>query len=144
MIVVFTENIAGMLKQVFAVLGRGELMVYAASVCGATLYALRHSIDGPLPEGIKHRVTPLGTLSTVTAVCMVVALISYLVRRMGDLYNIAVNEYLLNTLSILALLFSVLVAYVVFSLKFSLDSGAARASYEQTEDFKTQWEQRDA
>lgn len=140
MVVVYSRPLADMPFEVFDVIGRGELMVYAAIVCGATLYALRHNIEGPLPEVIRQRSTPLGTLTTLTVSCMAIALSSYVVRRMGDIHHIPLNEFLVNLLSVLVLTFSISISYVVLSLKHALNSGAAPASHEQTEDFSKAWE----
>lgn len=144
-IVLFTRPIGEIPSQIIQVVGRGELMIYAASVCGSALYSLRHGIEGPIPEVQKDRVTPIGTLSVGTAVLLIVALLSYVVRRMGDINRIVLNEDLLNWVSVIVLLASLLFAYVVFSLKFALTSGAAPASREQTTNFADAWEaERDA
>ena len=45
-IVLFTRPVAELPTQIFEVVGRGELMIYAATVCGAALYSLRHGIEG--------------------------------------------------------------------------------------------------
>ena len=139
-IVLFTQPVETIPRHIFEVVGRGELMVYAAAVCGAALYNMRHGIDGPLPEALQSRVTPLGTLAVCTAMLLALALISYVVRRMGDINHTHLNENLLNVVSVLVLAASLVFAYVILSLKFALNSGAAIASHEQTEDFQKQWE----
>jgi hypothetical protein len=132
-------------SEIFLLLGRGELMVYAASVCGAVLYTLRHNLDGPLPESIKQHATSVGTLTSSSIICMFVILSAYLIRRLSDMHHFPLNERTMNVVSIISLLFSVVVAYVVYSLKYSMNSGSAVASHEQTEDFGKKWEaERDA
>jgi len=145
MIVLLTRPIEELPGQVLEVVGRGELMIYAASVCGAALYSLRHSIEGPIPDALKSRVTPKGTLSVATSLLLIIALLSYVVRRMSDINHTGLNENLLNVVSVVVLLLSLLFAYVVLSLKFALISGAGPASHEQTDDFSKAWEaERDA
>jgi hypothetical protein len=125
--------------EITKMLGRGELMVYAASVCGAILYTLRHNFDGPIPESIKQKTTSLGTLTTISSICMFIILASYLIRRLSDMHSFPLNESAINSVSITALVFSVIVAYVVYSLKYSMSSGVSVAFQEQTDDFKDKW-----
>lgn len=139
-VVMFTRSLWELPNQILGVIGRGEMMIYAASVCGTALYSLRHGIKGPLPEALKARVTPIGTLTTFTAILLFFAVASYVVRRMGDINQIPINEGLLNTVSVLVLAASLIVTYVVLSLKFALSSGYAPASHEQIEDFRKRWE----
>lgn len=138
-IVLFTRPLSELPAQVFEVIGRGELMIYAATVCGAALYSLRHGIDS-VPEAIKNRITPIGTLTVGTSLLLAVAVISYVVRRMADINHTSLNENLLNIVSFVVLITSLVFAYVVLALKFSLHSGAAIASHEQTDSFGKQWE----
>jgi hypothetical protein len=135
-----SKPIGALPSEIFTMLGRGELMVYAASVCGAILYTLRHNFDGPIPDAIKQQVTSIGALTTSSGICMFFILCSYLIRRLSDMHQFPLNENAMNLISIICLLFSVIVAYVVYSLKYSMSSGAAIASHEQTEDFKNMWE----
>lgn len=140
MIVVLSKPLAEAPSQVFSTVGRGELMVYAASVCGAVLYSLRYNIKGPLPELVQAKATPIGTLSTLTGLCMFVALSSYLVRRMSDIHKLALNENLLTGASLIVLVLAVVIAYVVFALKHSLEGGAADAAREGDTSFAAKWE----
>lgn len=120
-------------------------MIYAAAICGNGLYSLRNSIDESLPEAFKQSVTPIGTLSVITSLLLGVAIILYVVRRMSDINHIFINENLIKFMSLVVLFLSLLVVYVILSLKFALNSGAAPASHEQTADFKKQWDaERDA
>lgn len=132
-------------SEIFLLLGRGELMVYAASVCGAVLYTLRHNLDGALPDSIRQQATSVGTLTSSSIICMFVILSAYLIRRLSDMHHFPLNERTMNVISILSLIFSVIVAYVVYSLKYSMSSGSTIASHEQVEDFRKKWEaERDA
>lgn len=139
-IVLFSRPLHELPTQIFEVIGRGELMVYAATVCGTALYSLRHGIDGPIPDALRSRITPIGTLSVTISLLLGIALLSYVVRRMGDINHIQLNENLLNYSSVIVLILSLIFSYVVLSLKFALSSGAAPASHEQTEDFGKKWE----
>lgn len=76
----------------------------------------------------------------VTSLLLAMAVISYVVRRMADINNTSLNENLLNVVSVLGLITSLALAYVVLALKFSLKSGAAPASHEQTDSFGKKWE----
>ena len=138
-IVLFTRPPAEIPAQIFEVIGRGELMVYAATVCGTALYSLRHGIDA-IPSAIKSRITPKGTLSVVISLLLAIAVISYVVRRMADINKMSLNEGLLNAVSFFVLAASLTLAYIVLSLKYALQSGAATASHEQTADFGVEWE----
>ena len=140
LIVLLCRPLAEIPEQILDVVGRGEIMVYAATVCGAALYSVRHGIDGPVPDALKARVTPIGTLTSWTAILLTVAVITYVVRRMGDLFKLPINDALLNLLSIGVLGASLLLAYIILSLKFALNSGAAPASHEQTKGFSELWE----
>ena len=145
MIVLFSRPINEMPGQVFDVIGRGEIMIYAASVCGAALYSIRHGFEGPIPESLRSKVTPLGTLTVCITILLALALGSYVVRRMGDINHIDINHDMLNVSSVIVLFLSLTFAYVVLSLKFALRSGAVPASHEQTINFGKKWEEeRDA
>jgi hypothetical protein len=72
---------------------------------------------------------------------MAIAMAAYVVRRMGDLHNIKLNDGLLYGVSWVLLISSIIVAYVVFALKHSLSSGFSVASREQTGDFGAKWRQ---
>lgn len=143
--IVFSRPFSEAPRAIFEVVGRGEMMIYATSVCGATLYSLRHSLSDTLPEVIRLRATPLGTLATMSWLCLLVAICAYLVRRLGELNGFRVNDGILTWSSMFVLIFAVLIAYITFSLKHSLNSGATIASREQTEDFAKEWDrERDA
>lgn len=137
--VFFTRPFSEAPHALFEIAGRGEMMVYAASVCGAALYSLNHAFSDELPENIKQQVTPLKTLGIISWACLVIAICAYLVRRLGELNNFPVNEGILTWSSILVLIFSVVIAYITFSLKHSLQSGFTTASREQTKDFAKEW-----
>lgn len=140
LIVVLSKPIGEAPAQVLSTVGRGELMVYAASVCGAILYTLRHSLNGPLPDAVTTRTTSVGTLSTLTVICMFVAISSYLVRRMSDIHHLALNEPLLTWSSLIVLILSVMIAYVVFSLKYSLVDGGVEVAREADTAFAAKWD----
>ncbi|WP_188658576.1 hypothetical protein [Sphingomonas metalli] len=117
-------------------------MVYAASVCGSVLYSLRHNFDGPIPDALKESATPLGVFWVSAGGCMFVAVIAYIIRRLGQLNNFPVNIGVIDTVSVILFIFSIIIAYVVFSLKHSLASGMTPATTEQTASFREQWEAR--
>ena len=145
LIVVMSQPLPQGFGQIFSVIGRGELMVYAASICGAALYSLRHAFDGPIPEVIKDDVTPVGTLQTVVWICVSLAMAGYIIRKASDLHSFPLNVWVVNWSSAILLALAILVAYVTFSLKYALASGATVVSREQTVDFGKTWErERDA
>lgn len=140
LITLLTKPVNELAAQLFDVASRGELAVYAMTVCGLALYNLRHNFDGPVPDALKQRVTERGTLTVWISIILGVSMIFYVVRRMGDINNIQINANLLNAVSIVVLVASLTFAYVVLSLKFALNSGAVPASHEQTADFGKAWE----
>ena len=137
--VFFTRPLGEAPSALFDIAGRGEMMIYAASVCGAALYSLNYTIADPLPDYIQQRVTSLKTLTIISWICLFIAIFAYLVRRLGELNNFSVNEGILTWSSIVVLIFAVLIAYITFALKHSLQSGSTTASREQTEDFSAEW-----
>ena len=144
-ITLYTRPLQQVPAQLFDVASRGELMVYAMTVCGLALYNIRHNISETIPDALKQSVTERGTLTVWISLILAVAIISYVVRRIGDINNVQINENLLNAASIVVLIASLTFAYVVLSLKFALNSGAVSASHEQTADFAKTWEaERDA
>ena len=102
---VLSKPIDDLPSEIFTMLGRGELMVYAASVCGAILFTLRHNFDGPIPDAIKQQVTSIGALTTSSGICMFLILCSYLIRRLSDMHRFPLNENAMNLISILCLPF---------------------------------------
>lgn len=142
-IVIFSMPLLDIVPQVINVIGRGELMIYAAALCGSVIYALQHNFDADIPDALKPYVTPLRTLTTVTGVFMFLAMTAYVVRRFSDVHHTPLNVGLLTWASVALLVLSVVIAYVVFSLKFSLASGAAPAARQQTKNFAKEWEDRD-
>lgn len=139
LIVLLTQPPQEFFSRIYPLISRGELMVYAASLCGATLYVLRHHIKAPIPDVLIGRITPVGNLTVWTGILMLVAVCSYIVRKMSDLHHISMNDNLLYILSWAVLAASLVISYVVFSLKHSLTSGYSTASREQTQDFSSQW-----
>jgi hypothetical protein len=140
LIIIFSKPLGDAPRLIFSTLGRGELMVYASSICGVVLYTLRHNINGPIPESIASRTTSIGTLTTLTVICTLFAISAYLIRRMSDIHNLSLNEGLITWASLIILILSVIIAFVVFALKHSLVNGAADAAREGDTSFAEKWE----